>query len=330
MYLIHLLTLCALSNLFITKSYSFEEFKENKVHFYLWNRNVQEQEIGWRNTGNIIKARTKFLIHGYLDKGNGEDFFFYGPLTRKYLASNNTNVICVDWSFYSRRLYPDSVLWLRSVANLTANLIMELNKKGIPFSDVHLLGHSLGAHMAGFIGKYIQQENMGTKIYRITGLDPAGPLFHRRPTTDKLYKTDAENVDTVIADIRLFGMNQRLGQVNIYANCGGRLKDEAINHLLAPYYYGYGILKDDLIAKRCNCVLDRIVSSTCKPEPTNILGQNVNFKKQGTYVIEIDIIPMMKDALDSMRNFEMNKMKINFKPFIDGIIQKIKKNVNLK
>lgn len=42
--------------------------------------------------------------------------------------------------------------------------------------DVHVVGHSLGAHVAGGAGR-IYRDLQGSSFARITGLDPAGPLF---------------------------------------------------------------------------------------------------------------------------------------------------------
>ena len=41
---------------------------------------------------------------------------------------------------------------------------------------LHLVGHSLGAHLVGFLGKQVQKLGLG-KVARITALDPARPLF---------------------------------------------------------------------------------------------------------------------------------------------------------
>jgi len=41
------------------------------------------------------------------------------------------------------------------------------------YDDVHLIGHSLGAHAAGAAGYFIKQKT-GRALGRITGLDPSG------------------------------------------------------------------------------------------------------------------------------------------------------------
>ena len=41
---------------------------------------------------------------------------------------------------------------------------------------IQLVGHSLGAHLLGFLAKRVQGLGLG-KVARITALDPARPLF---------------------------------------------------------------------------------------------------------------------------------------------------------
>ena len=71
--------------------------------------------------------------------------------------------------------------------------------------ETHLVGHSLGAHMAGYIGKELQLEQNRT-LARITGLDPAGPGFNFPNSWYKKYEkldqahlwyTDADFVDVI-------------------------------------------------------------------------------------------------------------------------------------
>lgn len=62
-------------------------------------------------------------------------------------------------------------------------------------NDVHLIGHSLGAHTAGYAG-----EKLSGNIGRITGLDPAEPYFQGMPSHLRLDYTDARLVDVIHTD----------------------------------------------------------------------------------------------------------------------------------
>ncbi|XP_022235545.1 pancreatic lipase-related protein 3-like [Limulus polyphemus] len=74
--------------------------------------------------------------------------------------------------------------------------------KNISLDSVHLIGHSLGAHVAGYAGERLN------KVRRITGLDPAGPYFTGTAENVRLDRSDAEFVDVIHTDsskILLFG-----------------------------------------------------------------------------------------------------------------------------
>lgn len=65
----------------------------------------------------------------------------------------------------------------------------------IPPEKIHMVGHSLGAHIAGFAAKQIYQE-AGERVSRISGLDPAGPYFQEH-ILDKDERLDREDADVV-------------------------------------------------------------------------------------------------------------------------------------
>jgi pimeloyl-ACP methyl ester carboxylesterase len=44
--------------------------------------------------------------------------------------------------------------------------------KVVPIENIHLMGHSLGAHIAGQAGRTFEEES-GKLLPRITGFDPA-------------------------------------------------------------------------------------------------------------------------------------------------------------
>lgn len=78
------------------------------------------------------------------------------------------------------------------------------------FSNFHLIGHSLGAHASGFAGKVFTAMT-GSKINRISGLDPAGPCFFVQPADKRLTPTDADFVDVIHSDLNTLGINISLG-----------------------------------------------------------------------------------------------------------------------
>ncbi|KAG0411174.1 hypothetical protein HPB47_011702, partial [Ixodes persulcatus] len=61
-------------------------------------------------------------------------------------------------------------------------------------ADVHIIGFSFGAQVAGFFGRNFKKST-GTTIWRITALDPAGPLFN--DTDVYVCKKDATFVDVI-------------------------------------------------------------------------------------------------------------------------------------
>ncbi|XP_035211608.1 pancreatic triacylglycerol lipase-like isoform X2 [Stegodyphus dumicola] len=92
----------------------------------------------------------------------------------------------------------------------------------IPLSSMHLIGHSLGAHVAGYAG-----ERLNKRLGRITGLDPAEPYFQYTMEEVRLDPTDAQFVDVIHTDggsiiTGGLGMIQDCGHVDFYPNGGKR------------------------------------------------------------------------------------------------------------
>ncbi|CAH2003312.1 unnamed protein product [Acanthoscelides obtectus] len=85
---------------------------------------------------------------------------------------------------------------------------------------IHIIGHSLGAHIAGFAGKALKRHNK--VLSRITGLDPAGPyfgIFWQHPE-ERLNKDDALIVDSIHTDGGKYGVDFALGTLDIVVNGG--------------------------------------------------------------------------------------------------------------
>lgn len=91
---------------------------------------------------------------------------------------------------------------------------------GVPLENLHLIGHSLGAHVAGSAGREFLQLTQ-EKLHRITALDAANPLFEEPlPLFESVTKNDAMIVDAIHTDIALFGYRKPFGTVDFYPNGG--------------------------------------------------------------------------------------------------------------
>ena len=104
--------------------------------------------------------------------------------------------------------------------------LLEMILNQIPATDIHIVGHSLGAHVAGEASFYLT-KNTGTKIGRITGLDPAKICFTE--TDDiamqkQLSKEKADFVDVWHTSANLAsnsaGLARPAGHVDYWINGG--------------------------------------------------------------------------------------------------------------
>ncbi|ESO92402.1 hypothetical protein LOTGIDRAFT_233162 [Lottia gigantea] len=139
----------------------------------------------------------------------------------EFLKAEDFNVIIVGWGNGAKFPdYPQAVSNTRLVATQTNRLILELVKLGGRMDQIHLIGHSLGAHTCGLCGYLLKG-----KLKRITGLDPAGPDFIMSPPIVVLDKGDALFVDIIHSNAKSLaeggaGMFNSSGHVDFYLNGG--------------------------------------------------------------------------------------------------------------
>nr|BCX71429.1 adult-specific protein A1 [Ischnura senegalensis] len=191
-------------------------------NLYTRQNNNNAERLRVLDNGNIEsrffdpKKDTKFIIHGFGSSANEDWVVDMRQLLLKHL---DVNVITVDWSKGASAAYPQAVSNTRVVGLEVANMVNSLmDRKGGSASGFHLIGHSLGAHTAGYAGERIPG------LRRITGLDPAGPLFKQLPTFVRLDASDAMFVDVIHSDAELlgYGIQDISGHVDFFPNGGYR------------------------------------------------------------------------------------------------------------
>ncbi|KAI4461544.1 lipase [Holotrichia oblita] len=265
---------------------AFSQVSEGDIQYYLWNSRTSGEILSISNYGNVNSdAPVKILIHGWTESINS---FWYEGARNNYL-SLGYNVICVDWSRHAQLIYTTSVLRLNAISEFIARFVVVLsNTRGISLSNVHLVGHSLGAHLSGFTGKNIQQQS-GLTVGRITGLDPAGPSFTYVTSSYRLSENDAVNVDTIITDSYGYGINRSLGKVNFLPNGGSASQPGCYivvcSHNRACLFFTEGILSNNFVARQCSSYTYYSLG-LCRSNPQNVLGENVNFSVTGDFYLD--------------------------------------------
>ncbi|GFQ76059.1 pancreatic lipase-related protein 2 [Trichonephila clavata] len=185
------------------------------------------------------KLPLKFITHGFGGKNN---LTWVWEMKNAFLKMEDLNVIIIDWSLGARVPYYVAAAVNSELVGAQAAVLYYFIKDniGIKEKDLHVVGFSLGAHVAGFVGKRMQ-ELRGTRPGRITGLDPASPLFEDYGGTVHLYKDDGDFVDVVHtnADLLIYGgvgIGIPIGDVDYFPNggkrqpgCGSTLKGALID-----------------------------------------------------------------------------------------------------
>ncbi|XP_053552499.1 pancreatic triacylglycerol lipase-like [Bombina bombina] len=243
------------------------------THFLLYTRDNPDnfQDINAVNSSTITASnfkpskKSRFIIHGFIDKGEQN---WLKNMCRAMLQVEDVNCLSVDWSGGSRTRYTQAANNIRVVGAEVAFFINALEKQfGYPPTNVHLIGHSLGAHIAGEAGK----RKPG--IARISGMDPAQPYFEGTPAEVRLDPSDADFVDVIHTDVSPtvpflgLGIRQTVGHLDFYPNGGEKMpgckrmtyvqtvdidaiwegaQDIAVcNHLRSYKYYTDSILHPD-------------------------------------------------------------------------------------
>nr|XP_034191636.1 pancreatic lipase-related protein 2 [Osmia lignaria] len=158
---------------------------------------------------------TIIFIHGYSEsvlEGSAS------AIRKAYLKRGEYNLIMVNWSkLGGLPWYVTAVRNTRIIGPRVARLVNWLDAQGaVSLSSLHVIGFSLGAEIAGFMGKALAPRKVG----RITGLDAAYPLYMYTGREGHLTASDAMFVDVIHTDGGNFGFPNPLGHADFYPNGG--------------------------------------------------------------------------------------------------------------
>jgi len=140
-----------------------------------------------------------------------------------FLDREDINAVIVDWGGYAQVLnYAQAASNTRATgAYLTTAYQNLLRVSGSNAGRMWCVGHSLGSHVCGHAGMRMPTNQ---RLGRVTGMDPAGPLFE--PQSDKrvgLNTGSAVFVDILHTDSRglsALGTLRDLGHIDFYPQGG--------------------------------------------------------------------------------------------------------------
>lgn len=201
-------------------------------NFYVWSRRNPKEErqvkIGSQvslTALHFYPRKTYIIIHGFLGSGTDEWIL---SLKDALLHREDCNVISVNWSagvvtaeYY---LINPRVVGVGEDVGRLVTFLVDMGGLSLPL--VHIIGHSLGAHAAGFVGK-----RFNGSLKRITGLDPAGHMFHNQEGTSRLHSSDAKFVDVIHTHgcttilnqwSDCYGIDENIGDADFWPNGGER------------------------------------------------------------------------------------------------------------
>lgn len=277
------------------------------VSFYLFTRSnpYNEQQIHCRgdsidNSNFDFDLPTRFVIHGW---NGGYDHDMPTMVTKAWLRRGSYNVIAVDWSQARNIIYSGAKRKVPDAGKQIGTFILCLHTNyAMSLKTLHVIGFSLGAHVAGHVGKFVGNGRINT----IIGLDPAGPLYHLSDSEERLAETDAKYVE-VIHTNNVMGYDAPIGMSDFYVNGGmnqpncGILSSESCSHDRAYIVYSQAIVRNNFGAVRCRDYKDAIFKR-CGNNLVVRMGDLTN----GDKVRGIYFVPTYRDSpygVDIMSNF---------------------------
>ncbi|XP_059061658.1 pancreatic lipase-related protein 2-like [Achroia grisella] len=210
------------------------------------------------------------------------------------------NVWLIDIYQFVNYQFPEVARFVPSAGRRVGEMLYNLTLENVGFNpkNLEIVGLSLGGETISFIAKSFK-ELSGTKLSKLTALDPTGPCFRNLGPDQRLDQSDADYVEVVSTNIDGLGMAAPVGHVNFYINGGEyQLSDlywipcELLCSHVKVYTIWYSALRNpnSFIAMQCDSV-QQARDMNCydrTPMVTNLLGPNVDQTKHGIFYLAAD------------------------------------------
>ncbi|XP_036677015.3 probable phospholipase A1 magnifin [Drosophila suzukii] len=234
---------------------------------------TQAEEL-WNTPGFYQDRPTVLFITGWTTSINNSNS---GPVAKAYACRNDTNILILDAADFIDTLYTWSALNTEVIGATLATALLRMNATYVT-NHFHLVGHSLGAQIAGSAGRNYRQMSGGLILKRITGLDPANPCFYDGNDLEGLRSGDARFVDIIHSNPGMLGSPKRSGDADFFVQgrvpfkegCEG-LSTISCSHQRAVDYWTetvYPSNANDFLGRRCDRYSELLLGSFCRDTRT--------------------------------------------------------------
>lgn len=124
----------------------------------------------WKHDSFDSKKKVVVLVTGWTTDIDADNEAA-SKLWDAYRIRGDSNFVLIDTARYVDTLYAWSAFNTQELGKGLGMGLAELVKV-VPLEKIHIMGHSLGAHIVGAAGRQFQDET-GQFLPRITGFDPA-------------------------------------------------------------------------------------------------------------------------------------------------------------
>ncbi|XP_045501174.1 pancreatic lipase-related protein 2-like isoform X1 [Colias croceus] len=260
----------------------------NNQYFLYTRRNPRVSQTLTINNANSIRNSnfnanrpTIVIVHGWLSNRNTNP----NPTVRNaYLDKSDVNVIVMDWRRLAMRDYVTAANGVPAVGRGLGQFLQFLNQvTGAPFTSMHLIGFSLGAHLVGNAGR-----QLGGRAARVTGLDPAGPLWTL--STNRLRASDGVYVEAIHTDGGTggLGIGSRVADADFFPN-GGRSQPgcatSLCNHNRAWELFASTVTRNHLEGRQCTS-MTQVTYNTCRGSTLRMGNDDLNKRGSGIYRLD--------------------------------------------
>ncbi|XP_055915166.1 vitellogenin-1-like [Eupeodes corollae] len=240
------------------------------------------------NTEFDVTKKTVILVTGWRTTITSSKTI--EELSKAYICRGDVNFLAIDAASYVDTLFSWSALNTEKIGEYLGESLVKLETV-VPLESIHLIGHSLGAHICGSAGRTFNQLT-NRFIPRITALDPAKPCFNEGESLCGLMRGDADFIDVIHTNTGVLGKRDPTGDVDFYPDGLVPLPTGCLTvvcaHERAWLYYVESVYPGNeynFMAKRCTS-LSKLKQNKCTGVAVP-MGYAATSNLKGNYVLEV-------------------------------------------